>query len=80
MQNLRILVILGLVLGMLVLSACLRATATPSGEELLLDAATAVPACEACIRTELDHAEGNNSAGECVAVSAGADEWIDVAS
>jgi len=27
----------------------------------------------------LDHAEGDDRAGECVTVSTGADEWVDVA-
>ena len=40
---------------------------------------TAVPACESCVRAELDHAEGDERAGECVAVSPRADEWVDVA-
>ena len=39
----------------------------------------AVPAGQPRVRTELDHAERNNRARERVAVSAGADEWIDVA-
>ena len=40
---------------------------------------TAVPAGESRVRAKLDHAEGDDRAGEGVAVSAGADEWVDVA-
>ena len=39
---------------------------------------TPIPAREPCIRAELDHAEGNDSARERVAVSGGTDEGIDV--
>ncbi len=38
-----------------------------------------IPTCEPCIRAELDHAERNDRAGECVAVTGSADEGIDVA-
>ena len=40
----------------------------------------AIPACESCVGTELDHAEGNDSARKRVTVSGGADEGINVTS
>ena len=55
MKNLRILAIYGFVSGVLLLSACLTVTETPSGAELLLDAAaqTAGASCEACSQATL---------------------------
>src|ERR1043165_6489714 len=38
----------------------------------------AVPACDSCAGAELDHTEGDDRAGECVAMSAGADERVDI--
>lgn len=52
-RSLRLLVIFAFVLGMLVLSSCLTATATPSQAELLLQAQTAGASCEACAQATL---------------------------
>lgn len=52
-RNLRILVIYGFVLGMLLLSACLTVTETPSEAKLLSDAATAGVFCDACAQATL---------------------------
>lgn len=53
MKKLRILALYGFVSGMLLLSACLTVTATPSGE-LLLDApAQTIVPCEACSQATL---------------------------
>ena len=38
----------------------------------------AVPSGQPRVRTQLHHAEGHCGAGECMAMSGGADEWIDV--
>lgn len=55
MKKMRILAIYGFVSGMLLLSACLTVTTTPSGAELLFDVAaqTAGASCEACAQATL---------------------------
>lgn len=59
MKNLRILAIYGIVSGMLILSACLTVTETPSGAELLAEAAaqTASVSCEECAQATLAAAQ-----------------------
>lgn len=53
MKNVRILAMYGLVSGMLLLSACLTVTETPSGDTSLLAAATAGAYCETCSQATL---------------------------
>jgi hypothetical protein len=58
-RNLHILAIYGFLSGMLFLSACLTVTETPSGAQLLLDAAaqTAGASCETCAQATLAAAQ-----------------------
>ncbi len=72
MKNLRMLVICGFMLGILLLSACLTVTETPSGAKPLLDAATAGAPCEACSPATLAAAltrEKNNGDNQAAATA-----------
>ena len=74
MKNLRILAIYGFFSGMLLLSACLTVTATPSAAQLLLDAAaqTAGASCPACSQATLAAAltqEQNNIGNQAAATA-----------